>query len=124
MKHGLKILDQVENSKLRLLINRICQSLQAGVSENIFSDEEEEKLMSSFSLDRADLTVLLQTITFIYSKAAFHIVKPAVVESTMKESFSIGDDKVAILSHAWITSAEGIVSALKHKSEFPSQVSI
>ncbi|XP_058806352.1 COMM domain-containing protein 10-like [Phymastichus coffea] len=123
MRHGLKTLDQIENSKLRLLINRICQSMQAGISDDIFSAEEEEKLMSSLGLEKTDLTVLLQTITFIYSKAAFHIVKPVIVESTMKESFSIGDDKVAILSHAWITHAQGIVDAFKHKSIFPSQVS-
>ncbi|OXU24964.1 hypothetical protein TSAR_000923 [Trichomalopsis sarcophagae] len=122
IKRGLKIIDQVENSKLRLLVNRICQSLQSGVSENIFNAEEEEKLLVSLSLEKTDLTILLQTITSIYTQAAFHLVKPNVVETSMKELFSIGDNKVAILSHAWITHAEGIVNALKHKSIFPRQV--
>lgn len=79
--------------------------------------------MVSLSLEKTDLTILLQTITSIYTQAAFHLVKPNAVEASMKELFSIGDDKVAILSHAWITHAEGIVNTLKHKSIFPRQVS-
>lgn len=122
MKQGLKILDQVDNSKLRLLVNRICQSLQSGVNENIFNNEEEEKLLVSLSLEKADLTIFLQLITSIFTQAAFHLVKPATMETTMKDDFSIGDDKVAILSHAWITYAERIVEAFKNKSIFPHQV--
>lgn len=122
IKNGLKILDQIENSKLRLLVNRICQSLQSDVSDNIFSAEEEEKLLVSLSLEKTELATLLQTITSIYSRAAFHLVKPSVVETSMKEHFSIGDDKVAILSHAWITHSEGIIDTLKQKSIFPSKV--
>ena len=98
--------------------------MQSGVRDDIFNVEEEEKLMASLSLEKDDLKILLNTIISVYSQAAFHIVKPTIVETTMKENFSIGDDKVAILSHAWITHAEGIINAFKHKSIFPNQVAI
>ncbi|XP_011494141.1 PREDICTED: COMM domain-containing protein 1-like [Ceratosolen solmsi marchali] len=122
MKRGFEILDKIENSKLRLLVNRICQSLQSGVSKNIFNTEEEEKLLVSLNLEKVDLTILLQTITSVYSQASFHLVKSAALENTMKEHCSIGKDKVAILEHAWITHSEGIVNAFKRQSIFPTQV--
>jgi hypothetical protein len=124
MKHGLEILEQVENSKLRLIINRICQSLQSGVSKNIFNEEEEEKLLVSLNLQKVDLTIFIQTVTSIYSQAAFHLIKPAVLENSMKQNFSIGNDKVAILTHAWITHSEEITNAFKRRSIFPIQVRI
>ncbi|XP_014209540.1 COMM domain-containing protein 10-like [Copidosoma floridanum] len=122
MKRGLRVLDQVENSKLRLLVNRICQSLKSGASENIFNVEEEEKLLVSLSLEKVDLDILLQVLTSILTEAAFHSVKSTIMENTMKNDFSIGDDKVAILSHCWITHGEEIMDSFRQKSIFPCQM--
>ncbi|XP_023318246.1 COMM domain-containing protein 10-like [Trichogramma pretiosum] len=122
LKLGLKVLEQIENSKLRLLINRICQALKNGDDKNIFSKEEEEKLTVSLNLEKSDLLILLQSLVSIYSQAAFHMMKSNDIENSMKEFFSLNDDKIAILTHAWITHCDTITDAFKKKSIFPCQI--
>lgn len=123
-KEGLKIANRIENGKLRLLVNRICQSLQMGIRDKIFSDEEEEKLMVSLSLEQNEVHNLLRVITLIYTQAAYGIVKPAVMEAFMKDHFEIEEDKITILLQAWITHAKEIVDTFRQKSIFPTQVTI
>ncbi|XP_011300625.1 COMM domain-containing protein 10 [Fopius arisanus] len=122
LEQGLKMLSQVENGKLRPLVNRICQSLHSGMTERAFSQDEEEKLLISLNVKRDELDLVLDTITLIYSQAAFGVVKPVIMESLMKESFSVPEDKVSIFVNAWVTYAKGIIDSLKQKSIFPSQV--
>lgn len=88
----------------------------------IFTQEEEEKLLASLEVNKATLIVLLDTIELIYLQAAYGVVKPAAMETLMKESFPISEEKVSIFTNAWITHAKGIVECLRHKSIFPVQV--
>ncbi|XP_015126907.1 COMM domain-containing protein 10 [Diachasma alloeum] len=122
LQQGLEVVTQIDNAKFRPLVNRICQSLNSGKTEKAFSQDEEEKLLVSLNVKRDELDLLLDTITLIYSQAAFGVVKPAVMESVMKESFPVSEDKVSIFVNAWITYAKGIIDVLRHKSIFPSEV--
>lgn len=80
--------------------------------------------MISLDLEKDKLSLLLDTITLIYSQAAFSVVKPAIMESIMKESFSITDEKISIFVNAWISHAKKIIDVLRQRSIFPHQVSI
>ncbi|XP_015596638.1 COMM domain-containing protein 10 isoform X2 [Cephus cinctus] len=122
LKKGLKIIDRVDSGKFRLLVNRICQSLQSGSNTKVFSAEEEEKLSISLDLNKDDLSLLLDTVTLIYTQAAYSIVKPAVMEAYMKDPLNIEDDKVVILLNAWVMYAKGIIDVLRQKSIFHTQV--
>ncbi|KAJ8678937.1 hypothetical protein QAD02_014724 [Eretmocerus hayati] len=123
IKCGLQILNQIENNKLRQLVNRVCQSLESSLDDTIFSTDEEEKLSSSLNLDQSGIKVLLHTFKTIYNSAAIHFVTPAAMESSMKDKLCIEDDKIAVLVNAWLTHSEKIIAAHKKKSIFPSQVS-
>lgn len=119
---GLKIANQIDNSKFRLLINRICQTLQSTVNTKIFSEEEEEKLLVSLDLNKDDLVCLLDAVTLIYKQAACNIIKPQLMENTLKDTFKINDDKVQIFLNAWITYGKGIIDNFRQMSIFPIQV--
>lgn len=122
LEQGLKIANQIDNSKFRLLINRICQTLQSSVNSKIFNEEEEEKLLISLDLNKNDLVCLLDTIILIYKQAACNIVKPQLMESTLKNTFKTDDDKCLIFLNAWFTYGKGIIDHFRQMSIFPVQV--
>ncbi|XP_076177477.1 COMM domain containing 10 protein valette [Ptiloglossa arizonensis] len=122
LERGLKIANQIDNSKFRLLINRICQTLQSNVNSKIFSEEEEEKLLVSLDLNKDDLVFLLDAIISIYKQAACNIIKSQSLENTLKDTFKTNDDKVQIFLNAWVTYGKCIIDNFKQKSIFPIQV--
>ncbi|CAL7946101.1 unnamed protein product [Xylocopa violacea] len=122
LEQGLKIANQVDNSKFRLLINRICQALQSNVNPKIFSEEEEEKLLVSLDLKKDDLVCLLDAIISIYKQAVCNIIKPQLMESTLKDTFKIDDDKVQVFLNAWLTYGKSIIDHFRQMSIFPVQV--
>lgn len=123
LEQGSNIVTRVDSSKFRLLVNRICQNLQSSVDTKVFSEEEEEKLLISLDLTKDELSLLLDTVTSIYTQAACNVVKPSVMEAVMKDNFKADGEKVSIFTNAWITYGKGIVENLRQKSIFPTQVS-
>lgn len=122
LEQGLTIVARLDNSKFRLLVNRICQSLQSSIDTKVFSEEEEEKLLVSLDLTKDELILLLDTITSIYKQAACNVVKPSLMETVMKDNFKIDEEKISIFTNAWMTYGKGIVENLRQKSMFPIQV--
>ncbi|KAL6432305.1 hypothetical protein ACFW04_006741 [Cataglyphis niger] len=123
LEQGLTIVARLDNnSKFRLLVNRICQSLQSSIDTKIFNEEEEEKLLVSLDLTKDELILLLDTITSIYTQAACNVVKPSLMETVMKDNFKIDEEKILIFTNAWMTYGKGIVENLRQKSMFPIQV--
>lgn len=112
----------MDNSKFRLLVNRICHSLQSNIDTKVFNEEEEEKLLVSLDLTKDELNLLLDTITSIYAQAACNIVKPSVMEAVMKDNFKIDEEKISIFTSAWMTYRKDIIENLRQKSIFPIQV--
>ncbi|XP_011262859.1 COMM domain-containing protein 10 [Camponotus floridanus] len=122
LEQGLIIVARLDNSKFRLLVNRICQSLQSSINTKVFNEEEEEKLLVSLDLMKDELILLLDTITSIYMQAACNVVKPSLMETVMKDNFKIDEEKISIFINAWITYGKGIVENFRQKSMFPIQV--
>ncbi|XP_032680232.1 COMM domain-containing protein 10-like [Odontomachus brunneus] len=122
LEQGLKIVSRVDNSKFRLLVNRICQSLQSSIDTKVFNEEEKEKLLVSLDLTKDELLLLLDTVTSVYTQAACNIVKPSIMETVMRDNLKIDDEKISIFTNAWMTYGKGIVENLRQKSIFPTQV--
>ncbi|KAH0946569.1 hypothetical protein HN011_003989 [Eciton burchellii] len=122
LEQGLDMATRVDNSKFRLLVNRICQSLQSNIDTKAFNEEEKEKLLVSLDLTKDELILLLDAITSIYTQAACNVVKPSVMEAVIKDKFKMDDEKVSIFASAWVTYGKGIVENLRQKSIFPTQV--
>ncbi|XP_012217321.1 COMM domain-containing protein 10 [Linepithema humile] len=122
LEQGLKIVSCLDNSKFRLLVNRICHSLQSNIDTKVFNEEEEEKLLVSLDLTKDELILLLDTITSIYTQAACNIIKPSVMEAVMKDNFKIDEEKISIFTSAWVTYRKDIIENLRQKSIFPIQL--
>lgn len=122
MEQGLTIVSRVDNSKFRLLVNRICQSLQSSIDTRVFNEEEEDKLLVSLDLTKNELALLLDTVTSIYTQAACNMVKLSIMEAVMRDNLKIDEEKISIFTNAWMTYGKGIVENLRQKSIFPTQV--
>ena len=122
LEQGLRIANQIDSSKFRLLINRICQTLQSDAKARTFSEEEEEKLLVSLVLNKDELACLLDALILFYKQAACNIIKVQSMESTLKDTFKTDDDKVQIYLNAWVAYGKGIIDNFRQISIFPVQV--
>lgn len=73
-------------------------------------------------LNKDDLTCLLDAIILIYKQATCNIVKPQLMENTLKDTFKTDDEKIQIFLNAWITYSKGIIDHFRQMSIFPVQV--
>lgn len=114
---------RVDNSKFRLLVNRICQTLQqSSIDAKVFNEEEEEKLLVSLDLAKDELVFLLDSITSIYTQAACSVVKLSIMEAVIRDNFKLDEEKISIFTNAWMTYGKGIVENFRQQSIFPTQV--
>ncbi|WAR28461.1 COMDA-like protein [Mya arenaria] len=63
IRKAVSIINNLDGSKFPLLLSRILQKLHMK-DERTFSEEEEERLQSTLSLEVTDLELLLQTLEF------------------------------------------------------------
>lgn len=69
-------------------------SLRACVQdERPFSAEEEEKLQGALGLEAKDLELVIDTTTFIFQQAAYHMAKPAQLKTHLT-NITLDEDKV------------------------------
>ncbi|KAL0121555.1 hypothetical protein PUN28_006819 [Cardiocondyla obscurior] len=122
LEQGMKIVTRVDSGKFRLFVNRICQTLQSSVDAKVFNEEEEEKLLVSLDLAKDELILLLDAITSIYKQAACYVVKPFIMETVLKDTFKLDEEKRSIFTSAWLHYGKGIVENFKQQSIFPNQV--
>lgn len=122
LQQGLKIASRIDCGKFRLLVNRICQNLQSLSNTKAFSEEEEEKLLISLELNKEELTFLLDAVTLIYKQAVFHIIKPTALESVLRDTFNLDNDRTFIFVNSWINYGKGIVESFRKRSIFPTQI--
>ncbi|XP_059031794.1 COMM domain-containing protein 10 isoform X4 [Mustela lutreola] len=64
MKKAVSLINAIDIGRFPRLLTRILQKLHLK-AENSFSEEEEEKLQAAFSLEKQDLHLVLETISFI-----------------------------------------------------------
>ncbi|XP_060033387.1 COMM domain-containing protein 10 isoform X6 [Erinaceus europaeus] len=64
MKKAVLLINEIDIGRFPRLLTRILQKLHLK-TESSFSGEEEEKLQAAFSLEKQDLHLVLETISFI-----------------------------------------------------------
>nr|XP_035930726.1 COMM domain-containing protein 10 isoform X3 [Halichoerus grypus] len=64
MKKAVSLINAIDIGRFPRLLTRILQKLHLK-AENSFSEEEEEKLQAAFSLEKQDLHLVLEIISFI-----------------------------------------------------------
>lgn len=99
IKQAIALINLIDIGKFPRLLSRILQKLHLK-AERSFSEEEEEKLQAALSLEKKDLQLILETISFILEQSVYHSVKPAVLQQQL-ESIHVHRDKAEVFAVAW-----------------------
>ncbi|CAG5118624.1 unnamed protein product [Candidula unifasciata] len=120
LKKAVALINELDINRFPLLLSKILQKLHVQ-EERTFSEEEEEKLQSAFSMSSSDLELVLQTLEFILQQAAYHTAKPAVLGDQLRQ-LDLHEDKVNKIVEAWTAGARDLVQKLRERTVHPNQL--
>ncbi|XP_077027505.1 COMM domain-containing protein 10 isoform X3 [Agelaius phoeniceus] len=90
-------------------------------AESIFSEEEEEKLQIAFSLEKQDLHLVLETISFILEQAVYHNLKPASLQQQL-QSIHLDQDKAEAFASAWAAAGQETIEKFRQRILTPQKL--
>uniref|UniRef100_A0ABI7ZNW8 COMM domain containing 10 n=1 Tax=Felis catus TaxID=9685 RepID=A0ABI7ZNW8_FELCA len=111
-------------SRRHMVVTEILKLLSQNVAleaENSFSEEEEEKLQAAFSLEKQDLHLVLETVSFILEQAVYHSVKPAALQQQL-ESLHLRQDKAEAFGNAWSSMGQETVEKFRQRILAPHKL--
>lgn len=120
MKKAVLLINEIDIGRFPRLLTRILQKLHLK-AENSFSEEEEEKLQAAFSLEKQDLHLVLETISFILEQAVYHNVKPAVLQQQL-ENIHLGQDKAEAFVSAWSSMGQETIEKFRQRIIAPHKL--
>ncbi|XP_063580299.1 COMM domain-containing protein 10 isoform X1 [Pongo abelii] len=113
MKKAVSLINAVDTGRFPRLLTRILQKLHLK-AESSFSEEEEEKLQAAFSLEKQDLHLVLETISFILEQAVYHNVKPAALQQQL-ENIHLRQDKAEAFVNTWSSMGQETVEKFRQR---------
>uniref|UniRef100_A0A8C0PJD8 COMM domain containing 10 n=2 Tax=Canis lupus familiaris TaxID=9615 RepID=A0A8C0PJD8_CANLF len=120
MKKAVSLINAIEIGRFPRLLTRILQKLHLK-AESSFSEEEEEKLQAAFSLEKQDLHLVLETVSFILEQAVYHNVKPAALQQQL-ETIHLRQDKAEAFSNAWSSMGHETVEKFRQRILAPHKL--
>ncbi|XP_009888786.1 PREDICTED: COMM domain-containing protein 10 [Charadrius vociferus] len=90
-------------------------------AESSFSEEEEEKLQVAFSLEKQDLHLVLETISFILEQAVYHNLKPASLQQQL-QSIHLDQDKAEAFASAWAAAGQDTIEKFRQRVLTPQKL--
>ncbi|EMP39894.1 COMM domain-containing protein 10 [Chelonia mydas] len=109
-----------DTGKFPRLLSRILQKLHLK-AESSFSEEEEEKLQAAFSVEKQDLHLVLETISFILEQAVYHNLKPAILQQQL-ESIHLDQDKAEAFVSAWTAAGQDTIEKFRQRILAPQKL--
>ncbi|XP_063562784.1 COMM domain-containing protein 10 isoform X1 [Gorilla gorilla gorilla] len=113
MKKAVSLINAIDTGRFPRLLTRILQKLHLK-AESSFSEEEEEKLQAAFSLEKQDLHLVLETISFILEQAVYHNVKPAALQQQL-ENIHLRQDKAEAFVNTWSSMGQETVEKFRQR---------
>ncbi|XP_075397533.1 COMM domain-containing protein 10 [Tenrec ecaudatus] len=120
MKKAVSLINAMDMGRFPRLLTRILQKLHLK-TESSFSEEEEEKLQAAFSLEKQDLHLVLETISFILEQAVYHNVKPAALQQQL-ENIHLRQDKADAFVSTWSTMGQEAVEKFRQRILAPHKL--
>ncbi|XP_072814144.1 COMM domain-containing protein 10 isoform X3 [Vicugna pacos] len=120
MKKAVSLINEIDIGRFPRLLTRILQKLHLK-AENSFSEEEEEKLQAAFSLEKQDLHLVLETISFILEQAVYHNVKPAALQQQL-ENIHLRQDKAEAFVNAWSSMGQETIEKFRQRILAPHKI--
>ncbi|KAJ1527201.1 hypothetical protein ONE63_008732 [Megalurothrips usitatus] len=121
---GIALINSIEPSKLRLLVNRIALFMQRDLSvktSSPFTEEEEAKLEKSLDLTTKDVQLVIDSANLILQQAAYHVIKPDILKNKLTEGINLEEERATVIAAVWGANANSIVESLRKRSVLPYQ---
>ncbi|XP_071280517.1 COMM domain-containing protein 10 isoform X2 [Agelaius tricolor] len=120
IRRAVSLLNAVDPGRFPRLLSRLLQKLHLK-AESIFSEEEEEKLQIAFSLEKQDLHLVLETISFILEQAVYHNLKPASLQQQL-QSIHLDQDKAEAFASAWAAAGQETIEKFRQRILTPQKL--
>ncbi|XP_067424821.1 COMM domain-containing protein 10 isoform X3 [Emydura macquarii macquarii] len=120
IKKAVLLINMIDTGKFPRLLSRILQKLHLK-AESSFSEEEEEKLQAAFSVEKQDLHLVLETISFILEQAVYHNLKPAILQQQL-ESIHLDQDKTEAFVSAWTAAGQDTIEKFRQRILAPQKL--
>ncbi|XP_060617920.2 COMM domain-containing protein 10 isoform X2 [Anolis sagrei] len=120
IRKAVSLINAIDTGKFSRLLSRILQKLHLK-TESTFTEEEEEKLQAAFLVEKQDLHLVLETITFILEQAVYHNSKPAILKQQLEHS-NLDFDKVEVLATAWAAAGPEVVEKFRQRILSPHKL--
>lgn len=120
IKQAVSIMNEMDEAKFPRLLSRILQKLHLK-AEQSFSEEEEEKLQAAFSLDKQNLKLVLETISFILEQAVYHNLKALVLRQQL-ENIHLDPNKIQSFLIAWESAGQETVEKFRQRILTPKKL--
>uniref|UniRef100_A0A8V5GHL4 Uncharacterized protein n=1 Tax=Melopsittacus undulatus TaxID=13146 RepID=A0A8V5GHL4_MELUD len=120
IRRAVSLLSAMDSGRFPLLLSRLLQKLHLK-TESTFSEEEEEKLQIAFSLEKQDLHLVLETISFILEQAVYHNLKPASLQQQL-QSIHLDQDKAEAFASAWAAAGQDTIEKFRQRVLNPQKL--
>ncbi|XP_015136103.2 COMM domain-containing protein 10 isoform X2 [Gallus gallus] len=120
IRRAVLLLNAVDPGRFPRLLSRLLQRLHLK-AETSFSEEEEEKLQIAFSLEKQDLHLVLEAISFILEQAVYHNLKPASLQQQL-QSIHLDQDKAEAFANAWAAGGQETIEKFRQRVLTPQKL--
>ncbi|XP_028661098.1 COMM domain-containing protein 10 [Erpetoichthys calabaricus] len=120
IKEAVVLINGIDSGKFPRLLSRILQRLHLKV-ERSFSDEEEEKLQMALSLEKSNLHLVIETVSFILEQAVYHNIKPASLQQQL-ENIHLSPEKAEAFTQIWATSGQESIEKFRQRMFAPKKL--
>ncbi|XP_064390371.1 COMM domain-containing protein 10-like [Halichondria panicea] len=120
LKKASSLINRLESGRFSKLLSRVLQKVHLK-EQRTFTPEEETKLQGALRLEPKDLELVLDTTTFIFQQAAYHLAKPALLKTHL-QSIELDEEKVQVFVQAWTSQGKAIVEKLRTGTFYPKQL--
>lgn len=110
IKKAVGIINELEDKKFPLLIQRIVQKLHD--SESSFKEDEFEKLEKSFQLANEDIHLVIDILEFIYLQAAYELIKSNVLHQHLVK-LNFNEEKASTIAELWKENGKDIIDKIR-----------
>ncbi|XP_039222868.1 COMM domain-containing protein 10 [Crotalus tigris] len=114
------LINALDTGRFSRLLSRILQKLHIK-TESTFTEEEEEKLQAAFSIEKQDLHLILETITFILEQAIYHNLKHTIFQQQLQHS-NLNHDKIEVFVTVWTVAGPEIVEKFRQRILSPHKL--
>mmetsp|Transcript_379 Transcript_379/g.502 ORF Transcript_379/g.502 Transcript_379/m.502 type:complete len:207 (-) Transcript_379:1202-1822(-) len=116
-KAAIQLMNEVEESKFPLLLNRIIKKLHSK-KEQPFSEEEKEQLVDVLGLNLSQLNSILDSCAFIFEQAAYYTLHPNRLARQLHEA-ELNETQCIAFQKVWKAEGNNFISELKEQSLVP-----